>query len=220
MNKKITLEAINDYLDGTLSPDATIEFEALLAEDEAARQEVETLREILDGAASLPAEIAPDRDLWSGIEHRISASTQAPQRSVVRRWLGQPILRPMGYAAAAILVVLPLLHLLRANQASPPDSPTDRPTRSLSQAFNEADQVYRQARIDVLAPLHEADTPVSEETLRVIQENLNRIDQAVAEIQGALLEAPDSARLVKLLIATREKERNLLQQLGHLSQPT
>ena len=220
MNEKITLDAMNDYLDGTLSPDATIEFETLLAEDPASQREVEALREILDGAADLPAEITPDRDLWRGIEHRITGSTQAPQLSVFRRWMRQPILRPMGYAAAAILVILPMLHLLRANQTSTPDNPVARPPLSLSQEFNEADQVYRQARIDVLAPYHEADTPVSEETMRVIQENLDRIDLAVAEIQGALLEAPDSARLIKLLIATREKERNLLQQLGHLSQPT
>ena len=206
---------IYDYVDGALPEAEAHALETWLEGNSEGQALVAELRTLQDKIAALPKGIPPERDLWAGIAGQIGGTREATARTFWERC--QPVLhRPVVLAAAALLLVLPSIHLFHA--LSEPVDEKNPPPRALRHKLDQAEMVYERARNDVLGPLRGEDTPLSAETLQVVEENLARIDSAVAEIETALLEAPDNPRLVKMLIATRERERSLLRQLGELSQ--
>ncbi|HYW06545.1 MAG TPA: zf-HC2 domain-containing protein, partial [Longimicrobium sp.] len=81
----------------------------------ACRAEAASLRQLLAEVAELPAEILPERELWSGVAARIGAEPVATHRA----WRGP---RWLGIAAAAILLVMSssllTLHLSERRLAS------------------------------------------------------------------------------------------------------
>jgi anti-sigma factor RsiW len=104
-NSEMTCEAFDaalpDYLEGTLDGSLRASVERHLRECVRCAGLVRDLENIRDEAAALP-DLVPSRDLWTGIEARISAPviplTARPerQRRLVPTW--------MGVAAAALVV--------------------------------------------------------------------------------------------------------------------
>lgn len=72
---------LSDYIDNDLPADERKEVEQHLEECPGCRVELNSLRLLQSEVASLPKEISPARDLWSGIEDRVM-----DRPSVVRRW--------------------------------------------------------------------------------------------------------------------------------------
>jgi hypothetical protein len=216
MKVEISFELLNEYLDGALSREDADGLEARLKDDSSARMELEALRTLRKETDELPAEIQPGRDLWHGIEEEIVEHQRGRTLLHFPKRLKSLLHRPVGLAAAALLLVVPSIQLLHYVQDVSSDNASADRAAQLTIEFQRAQQVYIEARNDVLTPLQSGDVAISEETLLTVRESLASIDQAVTDIQSALLQSPDNPRLARLLIATREKERNLLQQLGNL----
>lgn len=217
MTEKISTEELCAYMDGDLAPDECSRVEALLAVDDEARDALAALCEIQAAAEALPTELAPERDLWNDIASRLEPRQDRVPHSWLTRHLWDGYGGRFGLAAAALLLVLSASHFFHALQDSDTIGVKGPSSPPLTKRFAVVDREYQQARAAVLAPLQDADSPLSEDTLTAVRESLTRIDEALAAIEKALEDSPENPRLVTLLVATRERERSLLRQLGELA---
>jgi len=161
-------------------------------------------------AKGLATEVAPQRDLWPGIEEAI----QAPKRP---RWV------PMFAQAAAVVL------LVGASSAITYIAVKDEP-QSLVQMTPELmfEQTafggrynlgpnFQDARDMLAAQADEELQRLSPELRAEVEKSLEQVHQAIFDINQALAEQPDNALLqAKLLMAYRE-ELSVLRRVGGLS---
>lgn len=208
---------LNDYVDGALDSAQREEFERELVTDPALRAEVSELRLLLNRAATLPASIEPPAALWQGIEERIQ---QGARTNVVRFQRKHTALwwRMGGYAAAAALAAMtglgywayqrPAETVQVAAPVSAPEAPPD-----IASARSKADEAYTLARAELLDALAQRREAFSPEMKTVLRDNMAVIDAAINEINVALADDPENPVLLHMLVATRDKELNLLEEL-------
>ncbi|MDP9140617.1 MAG: hypothetical protein M3O62_07500 [Pseudomonadota bacterium] len=140
----------------------------------------------IPGLRGLKLEQTPERDLWSGIEARLS---QKP-RGVLRPW--------MSYAMAASLVGAVTLGVLRQ---TPPDAPLPAQTEVASVAQPSASTQRVAGRV----------MPQSQALLKA---NLSIVKDAEGQLQQALEQDPDSAALRRLLASMKNQRGDLKAQLA------
>jgi len=178
------------------------------AEDEESRDP--ELTRVLERARALPRSQDPERDLWSGIENRISGRAQAP---VPVRWSPAALFpRPLAAASIALLLIAGtvLTTLWVAQQPAAPLSDTE--VAAIAERLRERDGVadVHQAVVTILEA-RRADLPA--ETVAAFEENLRSIDRAIAEIHLALESNPDHHALSFLLAEAYRSEADLLERL-------
>lgn len=208
---------INDYVDGALDPAQREEFERELARDPVLRAEVAELRLLLNRAATLPASIEPPAAMWAGIEERIQ---QGARTNVVRFQRKHTALwwRMGGYAAAAALAAMTGLGYwayqrpAETVQVATPVS-TPEAVAPIAPARSKADEAYTLARAELLDALAQRREAFSPEMKTVLRDNMAVIDAAINEINVALADDPENPVLLHMLVATRDKELNLLEEL-------
>lgn len=208
---------LNDYVDGALDPAQRQEFERELATDPVLRAEVAELRLLLNRAATLPASIEPPAALWQGIEERIQ---QGARTNVVRFRRKHTALwsRMGGYAAAAALAAMTGLGYWAYQRpaetvqvAAPVSAPEAAP--DIAPARSKADEAYTLARAELLDAVAQRREAFSPEMKTVLRDNMAVIDAAINEINVALADDPENPVLLHMLVATRDKELNLLEEL-------
>ncbi len=100
------IELLNDLVDGIQSPEEKERAEQHLAGCNDCRKELESIRTLKSKAAELPRSVEPPRDLWSGIESRISnRSVILPIRKSPELPVQKRVLRSMQYILAAAAMV-------------------------------------------------------------------------------------------------------------------
>lgn len=110
---------LDEYVDGGLPAAEVARGEKHLAGCAACRAQVESLRRLLDAAAALPKEMAPERNLWPEIRVELegeAAEASARQETYSRRSILSWLL-PLA-AAATIVGVATMQPVLVAPQAS------------------------------------------------------------------------------------------------------
>ena len=215
---------LNDYVDGLLSEEEVRAVESELEANPDLRKAEAELRSLLANARRLPKSIEPDRDLWEGIQKRLQ-----PKWSVAR-----PATRPIRViqilrwalpvaVAATVLVVSGAGFRTRSQRArltgTPPEEmyPADVLEVRLISAELQKVEADHQSTVAMLRhALDESKQSLSQETVEVIEENLEIIERATEEIRAALEEDPGNERLFHSLVATYNKEVNLLQQAVRL----
>jgi hypothetical protein len=239
MNHHDILDQINDHADGTLSPDEHEHVERHLAECEACRHEADAVRALLSEARALPRGITPSRDLWSGIAARIDATgaatpTGAPEapasggstviqvdfRPAARRspW----VMRGLLAAAAVVLITLSsaiTASLMRSPAGGPlargsteaVGAPAQPAVVAALAAFQPAEREYIQTADELSAVLEARREILAPETVRIIEDNLQIIDQAIAEARAALEADPNNRELTQMLSGVYRKKVELLQ---------
>jgi hypothetical protein len=160
---------------------------------------------LLDQMAQLPQEIAPERDLWQGIELAIQHKPQDVH-------LGSPPLfksnifnvanakAPLAWAATVIVAIL--LSWV-----------TFSPEQAHERQFNLAasmQQNFEQQKQHMLVSLGQPD--VSKLSVNM-QNQFKQLASAQVTIKKALLNDPDNADLLNLLRWTQQQELDLLNQL-------
>ena len=176
--------------------------------------------------ASLPRDVAPARDLWSGIERAIATDTSA-DGSVRSNGGGRRVARmpwPMALAASVLLASLTgalcwSVARDRANtellaQRAPSGGATGIPVSF--QPPQDADYVAARAallrtfneRLDLLAPA----------TRERVRADLDTIRRANADISAALAQDPASPLLWQLLRNTWQQEINLYTSVAQTTQ--
>lgn len=165
----------------------------------------------LDRAARrLRTEIAPERDLWPGIERAIIAPP-APRRAT---WLAQ--------AAAVFLLVTAssaVTYLLVSDGGAPVVSVA--PELVFEQAAFGGNYHlgpgFLDARNSLRAELDAELSRLSPEARTDVRVNLDLIHAAIVDINAALEEEPDNALLQQKLLSAYHEELTLLRRVGGLT---
>jgi hypothetical protein len=171
-------------------------------------------------ARGLATEVAPERDLWPGVEEAIQTQKQ-PQRS---RWT------PMLAQAAAVVMLIGASSMVTYSLIKYDDANTApqtvvrvEPTNLVfEQAAFGADQtfdsVFGRASGNVAANLNRGLENLSPETRADVERNLAVIRQAITDISQALEDEPNNAFLQELLVEAYGNELALMNRVGTMTQ--
>jgi anti-sigma-K factor RskA len=219
---------LNDLVDGDLDSVRRESVEAHLQVCDHCSREVEFLLELRAGARALPREIAPSRDLWSGIAERLEPRQevgvipiQRKRSTQGRSWRGWVA---VAVAASVLIVVTSAVTMQLTRGPGAPtlalapevvSEPDIRATTSLA-AFEptERELLTTVARLEM--ELRERSSSLSPETRAVVDENLRIIDLAIAEIRTALEADSTSVELPLLLTGVYRAKVDLLESTVRL----
>jgi hypothetical protein len=171
------------------------------------------LARLLACARDLPDGVEPSRDLWNGIENRISGGTTAIEPS---RWsLAALFPRPLAAAAIGVLLIASTavsVSWFLTSSFEPGGAIDMADAAAIAERLRERDGVADVHRsILTILDSHRGNLPP--ETVAVLEENLGSIDRAIAEIHLALESNPDHHALSFLLAEAYRSEAELLERL-------
>lgn len=163
-------------------------------------------------AAKLATEISPERDLWPNI----MASITAPQK---RHWT--------PYFAQAAAVVLLIGASSAVTYFVTKSEPSVTPVAPMGVVMLESaswggsyemSSSFKLARSNLRSDLDKELKRLSPESRAGVEENLQAIRKAIAEINASLEKEPDNQLLQDLLLKTYRQELNVMQKVGGLTQ--
>jgi anti-sigma factor RsiW len=211
-------DQLDAWLDGELSPADRTGAERHLGECAECREAAARLRALRDTAAALPREIAPARDLWPGIAARLNEPAVVPFPA--RRGPGRPL--ALAAAAAVLMALSSALTLVAVRR------PTATPAEAVPAALVlrtaavdppalDVEGDYERAATELVAALNARGAALSPETRAAVSRGLTQIDDALAEIRGALSKDPASGELMRLLTGTHKRRVEMLRRVARLS---
>lgn len=175
--------------------------------------------EIMKAAGELATDVAPARDLWSGIESAI-ADPARPHRSAWNTVWAQ--------AAAVLLLVggsSGLTYLAMSGQQAPlqpaddgfePRLVFEPVSGSFGSQYNLGSE-FQVAHNELNGKLTEQLERLPEETRVDVQKNIETIRAAIREINIALATEPDNVLLQELLLSTYRDEMDLMIRVDGLA---
>jgi anti-sigma factor RsiW len=207
----IIANRLTDYLDGELSPTERASVDAHLTQCAACRTTLEELRRVVARAGTLQ-DSAPDRDLWPDVAARIGAAPRA-RLSVFRRVVTSRLSFTLPQLAAASLALMVLSGGLvwMAKSGDPradfqPVSAEPHRDDRAADAVAGLEKTFQSRR-----------TNLDPEMVRVLEENLAVIDQAIDDCRRALVEDPSNAYVNGHLADLRQQKLALLGRAATLS---
>jgi anti-sigma factor RsiW len=212
------MERLSEYLDDELTPTERASIEAHLEACRDCSAVLGDLRRVVDRARHLE-DRPPRRDLWPGIARRIGATPARP-RVMGRTWSFSV---PQLAAAAVALMTLSggTVWLLQSSGSTvnnlplaAADSPSPAPVAV--NASHNAAQSYAAAVADLERVLAGGRGQLDTTTIKVIEQNLAAIDQAIAQAQRALEADPANMYLNTHLAETMRRKLELLRQAATL----
>ncbi len=233
------LDALSDYLDDGLDPQARAAIDAHLVACEPCRLVLADLTALRGAAAQWrDAEAAPAADLWPGIAARLAGPRElapagappgtAPGPRIAwyqRRWsVGLPELA----LAATLLAALGGTLLWPRAVPAPPAAGAAAPIIAEAEAFdggdgqvapvNFADAQYDAAVTDLERVLREQRERLDPRTVVVLERNLRVIDDAIREAREALAIDPANALLNAHLAGARQRKLDLLRRAALITE--
>jgi anti-sigma factor RsiW len=212
---------LSEYLDDALSGAERVQIEAHLVGCPECRETLAALRAVAARAASLE-DGAPDHDLWPGVAQRIGAARPAVEPVVGGAWRRLRLTLTVPQLAAAALALMAVsagsMWLTRPRppvmqQAAAP--PVAGPAITIAPvAMGEG---YESAVRDLEQVLAEGRDRLDTATVRVLEQNLRIIDEAIAESRQALEADPASPYLNAHLAQTMKRKLELLRQAARLT---
>jgi anti-sigma factor RsiW len=212
------MERLSEYLDDELMPTEKAAIESHLETCRDCSAVLSDLRRVVDRARHLD-DRPPRRDLWPGIATRIGA-TPARSRVIGRKWSFSV---PQLAAAAVALMTMSggtvwLIQSPGAPAGNLPVAVVDSPavTPVAVNANHNAAQSYAAAVADLERVLAGGRGQLDTTTIKVIEQNLAAIDQAIAQAQRALEADPANLYLNTHLAETMRRKLELLRQAATL----
>ena len=212
------MERLSEYLDDELTPTETAAIESHLENCRDCSAVLSDLKQVVARARHLDRR-PPRRDLWPGIAERIGATPARPL--VLRRKWSFSV--PQLAAAAVALMTLSggtvwLIQSSEARDGNLPVAVVDSPgvTPVAVNASNTPAQSYAAAVADLERVLVGGRGQLDTTTIRVIEQNLAAIDQAIAQAQRALEADPANMYLNTHLAETMRRKLELLRQAATL----
>jgi hypothetical protein len=208
-------DRLSEYLDGELAPAERAALEQHLASCAACAQTLAELRDVVARASSLPPR-PPAADLWPGIESKLDPvqTVITPFHARVRRRISFTL--PQLVAAGLALMVMsgggvwvlrvggPATDLPAISATSAPDP------ASLPVAL--ADPRYDEAIADLEQALAAGRSQLDPGTIRILEANLQAIDNAIEQSRRALAADPANVYLHSHLADARQRKLALLRR--------
>lgn len=173
------------------------------------QEEIVSDKALAEQVTKLPNEMAPERDLWSGIERAINHKSQEVAADKQRN-----IFVPSAWAASIAMVMLMswfTFSPLTTEENTPELVKTqDRNGVTQGQLVNFMQQNFKQQKQTLLASYGQ---PTVDKLPAAMQQELTQLSDARASIRKALLTDENNADLLNLLDFTQQQELKLLQQL-------
>lgn len=216
-------DRLSEYLDGELAADDRAALEAHLAGCPACTETLGQLRRVV-GRARAMVDQPVAGDLWPGIAARIGARGAPVIDLATARARRRVSLSLPQLAAAAVLLLAAGAGaaLIAARPAAPPTPVAATGTAPSARVVpaglpGPAEASYDMAVLDLERTLDAGRSRLSPTTIAVLERNLARIDQAIAEARNALAADPANAYLSGHLAATMQQKLALLQQATALA---
>lgn len=231
-------DKLSDYLDGELPDHEQRAVAAHVAECAECARTLGELRAVVQQAQALTPS-APSAELWNGIATRIASAEGArplvgqfgARRRFTFTW-------PELVAASIVLVLVSGLTAMRfaTNRPGytnaglqPPDATVGRGDAAASGRGVEAgnpdivpasfdDSEYDQAVADLQRALQSGRGQLDPVTVKVVEDNLAIIDQALDDARRALAADPANADLSGYLLETRRRKLDLLRHAAALAE--
>ena len=176
---------------------------------------------------SLPRGIPPERDLtaeiaaqtWDSRERLPGASSVGAKATERRRrflplWGGQGL--TLAAAAVALVVVTSAVTMVLVREQAEVSSDNAADGPAVSQAsfagYQVVEDQYASAIADLLAALEAERDRLPPETVRLIEENLRIIDDAIRQSLAALESSPQSLPLQQVVMTSYERKLDFLRQ--------
>ena len=221
MSERTREERLNDYIDGLLSDAEARAVEAELERDAAFRAEEVAMRAIVYEAGRLPKGIAPQRDLWPDIDARL-VERSSPLRKFSAPGLTRFARGITAAAAAAAIFVAGMWYARHSGNepGAPPVGSTVSPAGGAVElaSFPQIESEYAGVRSSLRAAVEKARPTLAPDTVKVVDENLAIIDQAINDIEGALAKDPANQTLIRSLVAAYDQEVGLLRQVAEIAE--
>ncbi|WP_232769258.1 hypothetical protein [Colwellia sp. Bg11-28] len=164
---------------------------------------------LAEQVATLPVEMTPERDLWSGIERAINHKRQ----EVAAENQGN-LFMPSAWAASIALVMLVSWFTFSPsiNEESEPVLVKTQEKNGVTQGqlVNFMQQNFKKQKQTLLASYGQ---PTVDKLPAAMQQELIQLSDARASIRKALLTDENNTDLLNLLDFTQQQELKLLQQL-------
>jgi anti-sigma factor RsiW len=209
-------ELINEYVDGQLSEDERHDAERHLGGCADCRRSVEQLRDLVEKAAALPGEISPPRDLLPGIRRAVEGEG-APQTGTAWMWWA-------GLAATVVIVITVGITSITIKdnggdtvQIAPSPGAILPASHTALTEFRAAEQEYLRAAAFLADALEKQRSTLSPETAAVVDENLEIINRAIANVRQALDADPGNPRSGQVLTALYQQKIEILRRVSRLS---
>jgi anti-sigma factor RsiW len=215
-------DKLSDYLDGELSDHEHRSVAAHVAGCVECSQALHELRAVVERARTLvPAE--PPADLWKAVADRIAVENEGPIATLGTRrrfsftW-------PELIAASVLLVLVSGWAALRMNTPSSADLQVRQPGNADIQsgpdvvAASVDDTEYDAAVADLQRALQSGRGQLDPATVKIVEQNLTIIDQAVDDARRALAQDPANADLSGYLQETKRRKLDLLRHAAALAE--
>lgn len=212
---------LSAYLDDELSAGEREAIDAHLRACADCASELDALRRLVAYARTVPSrDVPPARDLWPGIEARLTSTNVAafPARRSRR------ISFTIGQLAAAAVLLMAVsagtAWVISNRVADVPTTPAQiiqaevEPTATpdVVRPVNFADPQYDAAILDLERALQERRNDLNPRTVEILERNLKLIDAAIAQARQALEEDPGNAYLNRHLVESRRRKLELLRR--------
>jgi len=207
-------DRLSDYIDDELTPEERAQFEAHLTTCRECTVTLDELREVVARAGALTPR-PPAADLWPGIEPRLERAAVVPfqPRVAARRF---SFTMPQLVAAGLALMVMSgggvwvLQHGGRATEG--PAVAAFAPGSDGVAPASLADPRYDEAIADLEQALQAGRADLDPGTVKILETNLDAIDQAIDESRRALAADPANVFLNNHLADARQRKLALLRR--------
>ncbi len=168
---------------------------------------------LMEAARALETEVAPEHDLWPGIENAITEPSRTRWNTV------------FAQAAAVLLLVgaSSSLTYLAMNEKTPVATlvMTDNTGLNYEHASFGGHYTlgpgYQDARSSLKAQLDEELERLSPEARAEVEKNIDAIRAAIDEINSALVDEPDNILLQELLLSTYREELSVMMKVDRVA---
>ena len=210
MNEHV-LDQIDDFVDGRLAAEQAEQLRLHLAECAECRNAERQLRSMLAAAANLPASIEPPAQVWQAVRLR---TVDAGRQRRAALWSIRYQL-----ASAAVLLIL-VSSGLTALLLQPADGGASDPVAAQADpraALSSAEQEFVRIATELEATLAGRSEAIDTATARLVRENLDIIDRAIADARSALERDPLNPDLGRLISTNYRRKIQVLESTLRLS---
>lgn len=193
--------ALDDFVDGTLTPAEWRDVETHLAECERCRQDVEARRALAREVARLPRAIDPPRDFLPAIRAARARSAAPRPRAI---WL----------AAAASVAGIALAGIVGYRMGTQRVAPQAAMARV---SFDAAERDYAQAAASLTAVLDGHLATLTPETRATILAGLDELDRAIEDLRVVLNADPANLETGRSWNALQRRRIHFLRTVSRLS---